>query len=112
MGVMSPGASWGRRPLYSRIHHYVASRTSSSEVNQYRSSRSSRYVRLNRSANVEIIKRSDTGRFAVLPKRWVVERTFSWFEKNRRLWKNCERLIESSLGMMLLANIALLLRRS
>ncbi|NKC15548.1 MAG: IS5 family transposase [Gammaproteobacteria bacterium] len=63
-------------------------------------------------ANVEIIKRSDTGRFAVLPKRWVVERTFSWFEKNRRLWKNCERLIESSLGMMLLANIALLLRRS
>ena len=42
-------------------------------------------------AEVEIVKRNELHRFAVLPKRWVVERSFSWLEKNRRLWKNCER---------------------
>ena len=40
-------------------------------------------------AEVEIAKRNELHRFAVLPKRWVVERSFSWLEKNRRLWKNC-----------------------
>ena len=38
-------------------------------------------------AEVEIAKRNELHRFAVLPKRWVVERSFSWLEKNRRLWK-------------------------
>ncbi len=50
--------------------------------------------------------------FKVLPKRWVVERSFAWLEKNRRLWRNCERLKESSVGMVSVAYIALLLRRS
>ena len=45
-------------------------------------------------AEVEIAKRNGLHRFAVLPKRWVVERSFSWLEKNRRLWKNCERKFE------------------
>ena len=44
-------------------------------------------------AEVEIAKRNELHRFAVLPKRWVVERSFSWLEKNRRLWKRgCTRL--------------------
>ena len=38
-------------------------------------------------AEVEIAKRNELHRFAILPKRWVVERSFSWLEKNRRLWK-------------------------
>ena len=36
-------------------------------------------------AKVEIAKRNELHKFVVLPKRWVVERSFSWFEKCRRL---------------------------
>ena len=39
--------------------------------------------------NVEIVKRSDTAKgFVLLPKRWVVERTFAWFGRCRRLAKD------------------------
>lgn len=62
-------------------------------------------------ANVEIAKRNELHTFAVIPKRWVVERTFGWLEKCRRLWKNCERLLSSMLGMVRLAFIRLLLNR-
>ncbi len=47
-------------------------------------------------AEVEVAKRSELHNFVVIPKRWVVERSFSWLEKCRRLWKNCERLFSSS----------------
>ncbi|MDD5463208.1 MAG: transposase, partial [Methylococcales bacterium] len=49
--------------------------------------------------------------FAVLPQRWVVERSFAWLEKCRRLWKNTERLLNTSLQFVNLAFLALLLRR-
>lgn len=61
---------------------------------------------------VEITKRSDIKKGEVTPKRWVVERSFAWLEKNRRLWKNCERLIQSSIAMVQLAFIKILLKRS
>jgi transposase len=61
---------------------------------------------------VQIAKRSELHTFAVIPKRWVVERSFAWLEKNRRLWKNCERWLNTSLQFIHLAFIALLLRRS
>jgi hypothetical protein len=41
----------------------------------------------------------------VIPKRRVVERTISWLEKCRRLWKNCERKLSSSLAMIRFAFI-------
>jgi len=45
--------------------------------------------------NVEIVKRSDHAKgFVVLPKRWVVERTFAWLGRCRRLAKDWENLIE------------------
>jgi len=47
-----------------------------------------------------------------LPKRWVVERSFGWLEKCRRLWKNCERKLNTSLQMVHLAFLRLLLRKS
>ena len=47
----------------------------------------------------------------VMPKRWIVERTFGWLDKCRRLWKNCERLIETTLNMVKLAFISLLMKR-
>jgi transposase len=62
-------------------------------------------------ADVEVAKRSELHTFAVIPKRWVVERSFSWLEKCRRLWKNCERLITTSLQMVVLAFLNLLLKR-
>jgi transposase len=63
-------------------------------------------------ATVEIAKRSELHKFAVIPKRWVVERSFAWIEKSRRLWKNCERLLTSSVGMMQLRFIRILVKRS
>lgn len=63
-------------------------------------------------ATVEVVKRNELHKFAVLPKRWVVERSFAWLEKCRRLWKNCERKLNSSLQMVVLAFLALLLKRS
>ena len=48
-------------------------------------------------ATFEVAKRNELHKFVVLPKRWVVERTFSWLEKQRRLWKNCERKLNTSL---------------
>ena len=40
---------------------------------------------------LEIVKRSDLHRFVVLPKRWIVERTFAWISRNRRLARDFER---------------------
>jgi transposase len=62
-------------------------------------------------AEVEIAKRNELHKFEVIPKRWVVERTFGWLENCRRLWKNCERLMRTSLQMTTLAFISLLLNR-
>jgi len=62
-------------------------------------------------AEVEIAKRSELHKFAVIPKRWIVERTFAWLENFRRLWKNCERKIENTVQMTVLAFVALLLKR-
>jgi transposase len=50
-------------------------------------------------AGVEIAKRNELHKFVVLPKRWVVERSFSWLEKCGRLWKSCERKLNTSLQM-------------
>ncbi len=63
-------------------------------------------------ANVEVIKRNELHSFVLLPKRWVVERSFAWLEKCRRLWKNCERKLNTSLQMVVLSFISILLKRS
>lgn len=67
---------------------------------------------LGEDVTVQIAKRSELHTFNVMPKRWVVERSFAWLEKNRRLWKNCERLLNTSLQFVHLAFLSLLLRRS
>ncbi|MUR16719.1 IS5-like element ISAba15 family transposase [Acinetobacter baumannii] len=66
---------------------------------------------LGETVTTEVAKRDELHTFKVIPKRWVVERSFAWLEKNRRLWKNCERLLNSSLQFTNLAFIALLLKR-
>lgn len=62
-------------------------------------------------ASVEVVKRNELHIFKVLPKRWVVERSFGWLEKCHRLWKNCEAMLSTSLQMVVLAFVALLLKR-
>ena len=62
-------------------------------------------------ASVEVARRHELHTFTVLPKRWVVERSFAWLEKCRRLWKNCERKLNTSLQMVVLAFTALILKR-
>ena len=49
--------------------------------------------------------------FVVLPRRWVVERTFSWFGRNRRLAKDYENLADTLLAFVTLASIQIALRR-
>ena len=60
---------------------------------------------------VEVVKRNELHTFSVLPKRWIVERSFGWLDKCRRLWKNCERLMQNSFQMVSLAFIRIILKR-
>jgi putative transposase len=61
---------------------------------------------------LEIVKRSDAqSGFVVLPHRWIVERTFGWLARFRRLSKDYEACISSSEATILLAMIQVMLRR-
>jgi transposase len=62
-------------------------------------------------ATVEVAKRNELHKFAIIPRRWIVERSFAWLEKCRRLWKNCERKLHTSEQFIVLAFLALLLKR-
>jgi len=62
--------------------------------------------------SIEIVKRSDTANgFVVLPRRWVVERTFAWLGRCRRLAKDWEKSIESATAFVQIASIRTLTRR-
>ena len=68
--------------------------------------------RVCRQINVEIVKRSDTARkFVVLPKRWIVERTFAWLNRCRRLAKDWENLNRNALAFLHWASIRLMVRK-
>jgi len=61
---------------------------------------------------MEIVKRSDAAAgFVLLPRRWVVERTFAWLNRNRRLAKDFEATAQSALTWLFLASVKLLVRR-
>jgi transposase len=60
---------------------------------------------------LEIVKRNDVPRFEVLPKRWIVERTFAWLSRHRRLARDFERHIRSAVAFIRLAMIRIMLRR-
>ncbi len=60
----------------------------------------------------EIVKRSDAADgFEVIPRRWVVERTFAWFGRCRRLAKDFENLTRTARAFIILASIRLMIRR-
>ena len=57
-------------------------------------------------------KRSDQAKgFIVIPKRWIVERTFAWLGRCRRLAKDFENLTRNAIAFILLASIRLMARR-
>ena len=60
---------------------------------------------------LEIVKRSDAAAFEVLPKRWIVERTFAWISRNRRLARDFERYATTVTSFIRLAMIRIMLRR-
>jgi transposase len=62
--------------------------------------------------SIEIVQRpTGVKGFALLPRRWVVERTFAWLGRNRRLAKDFEASIESATAWLLIASIKLQARR-
>ena len=60
---------------------------------------------------LQIVKRSDAAGFEVLPKRWIVERTFAWISRNRRLARDFERYAATVTAFVRLAMIRIMLRR-
>ena len=61
---------------------------------------------------LEIVKRSDqVSGFKVLPKRWIVERTFGWLGRCRRLAKDFENLTRTHAAFVILAMVRVMLRR-
>jgi putative transposase len=61
---------------------------------------------------IEIVTRSQSvGTFKAEPKRWVIERTFAWLGRNRRLAKDFEATIASAEAWIMIASIRLLSRR-
>ncbi len=61
---------------------------------------------------VQIVKQSDAAKgFVLLPRRWVVERTIAWLNRNRRLAKDVEATVESSVAWLYVARVKLMSRR-
>ncbi len=61
---------------------------------------------------LEIVRRNDKADgFVALPRRWVVERTFAWFGRSRRLAKDFKATVESALAWLLIASIQVFIRR-
>jgi putative transposase len=71
-----------------------------------------RWVKAQFGCVLEVVEKKKTGQgFQVLPRRWVVERTFSWLGRARRLSKDYERKTTSSEGHVYLASSRLMLRQ-
>jgi len=60
---------------------------------------------------VTMVKRPDVKGFVVVPKRWIVERSFGWMNRDRRLSKDYERTVESSEAWIHLSFVARMARR-
>jgi putative transposase len=70
-----------------------------------------RHGRGHRRIDLEIVAKTSVGKFVVLPKRWIVERTFAWFGQSRRMSKDYEALCETTETWILIAMIYLMARR-
>jgi transposase len=93
------------RKLYPWLRHIIADGGYAGEKLKHALAELGRWT-------VEIIRRCDTAKgFAVLPRRWVVERTFAWLNRCRRLTKDFEATIESAVAWVFVAHIRTITRR-
>lgn len=93
------------RRRFPRLRHILADRV-------YRGEQLLRAIAPLGEWTVEIIQRpAGVKGFQLLPRRWVVERTFAWFGRCRRLTKDFDGTIDSAIAWLLLAHIRLLSRR-
>lgn len=61
---------------------------------------------------VQIVKRTEKAKgFIGIPRRWVVERSFAWLGRNRRLAKDFERTIEGATAWLVMAPVQMITRR-
>ena len=93
----------GLEPLHPRIKKIFAD-------GGYLSSALSKWLQKTYRWHLEIVKRR-TGPFKVLRKRWIVERTFAWFNLSRRLSKDYEYCVQTSETLMEICMIRIMLRR-
>jgi transposase len=77
----------------------------------YRGKRMALIVARTGTWKLEIVKRSDADGFKVLPKRWIVERTFAWISRCRRLARDFERYAHTTIAFIRLAMIRIMFRR-
>jgi transposase len=77
----------------------------------YRGEKMARVVTRTGVWKLQIVKRSTAAGFEVLPKRWIVERTFAWISRNRRLARDFERYASTVAAFVRLAMIRIMLRR-
>jgi putative transposase len=70
-----------------------------------------RHGRGRRRLELEIVAKTAAGKFVVLPKRWIVERTFAWFGQSRRLSKDYDPLCETTETWILITMIYLMTKR-
>jgi putative transposase len=70
-----------------------------------------RQGRGHRRIQLEIVAKAEGSHFVVLPKRWIVERTFGWLGRSRRLSKDYEALCETTETWILIAMIHLMAKR-
>lgn len=93
------------RQIFPKLHHIVADRVYRGEKLRNAISPFGRW-------RIEIVTRSErTGSFTPEPKRWVIERTFAWLGRNRRLAKDFERTLASAEAWFLIGAVKLLSRR-
>ena len=67
--------------------------------------------RVCREVNVQIVRRSDAGRFGMPPKRWIVERTIAWLNRCRRLARDWERMNRNAPAILQWASVRLMVRK-
>jgi putative transposase len=93
-------------------HHRAFPRLERIRVDQGYKECLAEWMKAHTTIELEVIEKpADQKGFAVIPKRWVVERTFAWLGRNRRLSKDYERRPECSESFLYLGSIHLLLKR-
>lgn len=77
----------------------------------YRGPRMAKVVADTGAWELKIVTRAEPHKFVILPKRWIVERTFAWVSRNRRLARDFERNASTVVAFIRLAMIRIMLRR-